>query len=135
MATGESNSHSPPSLLTIITSPSNTHHEPEWRHERRDLSGCADRDGALEREAAPPYVKGRAGLYVAFRREEPLPALAPPDPVRTEGDADPGGASPHSPAPGEATPVLPGAGALYLEAPVGGGAGDGAAVPGGSLPG
>ena len=135
MATGESNSHSPPSPLTIITSPSIYHHDTEWRHERRDLSGCADGDGALEREAAPPYVKGRAGLYVAFRREKPPPALAPPDPVRAEGNADPGGASPQPPALDAAATVLPGAGPLDIEAPVGGGPSFDAAVAGRSLSG
>ena len=135
MATVESNSHSPPSLLTIITSPSDTYHEPKWRYERRDLPGCADWDGALEREAAPPHVKRGAGLHVAYGREKPPPALAPPDPVRAEGDADPGGASPQPPAPGETEPILPGAGPLDLEAPVGGGAGNGAAVTGGGLSG
>ena len=77
----------------------------------------------------------RAGLYVAYGREKPPPALAPPDPVRAEGNADPGGASPQPPAPGEAAPILPGAGALNPEAPVGGGTGDGAAVSGGGLSG
>ena len=89
----------------------------------------------MEREAAPPHVKRGAGLHVAYGREKPPPALAPPDPVRAKGDADPGGASPQPPAPDEAATVLPGAGPLDIEAPVGGGPSYDAAVAGRSLSG
>ena len=131
----ESNSHSPPSPFTITTPPLTTHHESERGNERRYVPGGVDGHGGVERKAAPQHVESRASLHVAYRGEEPPPALAPPDPARTEGGADPGGASPHPPAPGEAAPVLPGAGALNPETPVGGGTGDGAAVLGGGLPG